>query len=88
MTDTKKTLRKGEWSSIDNIKDLLICPVCREENLIYYKSSKTRSHKSCSCGCKIYQTKDRLWFIIPENKLEKFTEDKDKFKKYMDMSKN
>jgi len=85
--DNKVISKKGEWGSITKVKDLIICPICRENNLTYYKSSKTRSHKSCSCGCKIYETSDNLWFIIPDKKIV-VTEDADKFKKYMDISKN
>lgn len=84
-----KITKNGTWGSIIKVKDLIICPICGTNNLIYYKSSKTRAHKSCTCGCKIYETKDNLWFTIPENKIINDAEDKnDKFEKYMNLSKN
>lgn len=88
MKENIKTIvDKGTWKNITKLKDLLICPVCRKDKLIYYKSSKTRAHKICSCGCKIYETKDKLWFIIPDQKIEIVT-DNSKLEKYMNLSKN
>jgi uncharacterized protein YbaR (Trm112 family) len=86
--ETKTITKKGTWESINKLKDLLMCPICKKDNLNYYKSSKTRAHKSCTCGCKIYEKKDNIWFTIPENNKINIIEDKDKFLKYMDQSKN
>jgi hypothetical protein len=85
--ETKTIVDKGAWKSISKLKDLQKCPICASNNLISYKSSKTRSHKSCDCGCKIYETKDKLWFTIPDNKIEIVT-DTSKLEKYMNLSKN
>ena len=64
--EVKTIIDKGIWKNIAKLKDLQKCPICMNDKLILYKSSKTRSHKSCDCGCKIYEIKDRIWFTIPE----------------------
>jgi hypothetical protein len=85
--EIKTIVDKGAWKSINKLKDLQRCPICDDYKLVSYKSSKTRSHKSCGCGCKIYETKDKLWFTIPDQKIE-IVSDTSKLEKYMDLSKN
>ena len=54
------------WKEITKLKDLDICPYCRGEDLISFVSStKVREMKECSCGCKMYETKCKLWYVIP-----------------------
>jgi hypothetical protein len=52
------------WKEITNLKDLTICPCCRGEDLITQESS-TRMMKECKCGCKIYETKKNIWYVVP-----------------------
>ena len=61
------------WKEITNLKDLDICPCCREEDLTTQESS-TRLMKECSCGCKIYETKYKIWYIVPNKETIKQVE--------------
>ena len=54
------------WKEITKLEELDVCPYCREEDLVHFISpTNLRSMKYCQCGCKIYETKCKLWYVIP-----------------------
>lgn len=61
------------WKEITNLKDLTICPSCRGEDLLTQESSD-RMMKECKCGCKIYETKYKIWYIVPSKETTKHLE--------------
>lgn len=56
------------WNQANSLQELTICPNCNAEldigNIETTKSGRKRIN--CSCGCRIYESTERIWFCIPQ----------------------
>jgi hypothetical protein len=64
---------KMTWKEITNLKDLTKCPLCTSEELTTQESGE-KMMKECTCGCRIYETKYKIWYVLPSKEVVKQVE--------------
>ena len=66
------------WNEATTIEELTVCPWCTGE-----LPSGTVRHKACTCGCKVFELPDKMWYRIPDDRTAFFV-DALKFAKYIE----
>lgn len=54
------------WNEIRTLSELSTCPNCSSTKLTYTEFKYNRKSVLCTdCQCKVYESTNKLWYVVP-----------------------